>query len=99
MPDGDEVVEVALPAVVTITNELGEPRFPTAKDKIKARKVKPQVVSPADLGVGDLTPRIQMIKQFVPTVQGNCEMIDGATPAEKADKLVARLREESLLSS
>jgi len=98
VPDGDEVVEVALPAVVTVSNELGEPRFPTAKDKIKARKVKPQVVDPADLGVGDLTPRIQMVKQFVPTVQGNCEFIEGASAAEQADKLIARLREESLLS-
>ncbi len=100
VPDGDEVVEVALPAVVTVSNELGEPRFPTAAAKIKARKVKPQIVSPADLGLGDadLAPRIQMVKQFVPTVQGNCEFIEGATPAEQADNLLARLREESLLS-
>ncbi len=100
VPDGDEVVEVACPAVVTVSNELGEPRYPTAAAKIKARKVKPQVTSPADLGVaeGDLAPRIQMIRQFVPTVQGNCEFIDGGSAAELADKLIARLREESLLS-
>ncbi|MDP6981276.1 MAG: electron transfer flavoprotein subunit beta/FixA family protein [Myxococcota bacterium] len=100
VPDGDEVVEVVCPAVVTVSNELGEPRYPTAAAKIKARKVKPQVTSPADLGVadGDLAPRIQMIRQFVPTVQGNCEFIDGGSPAEQADKLIARLREESLLS-
>lgn len=100
VPDGDEVVEVATPAVVTVSNELGEPRFPTAAAKIKARKVKPTIVSPADLGVSDeaLAPRIQLVRQFVPTVQGNCEFIEGASPAEQADKFVARLREENLLS-
>ncbi|MFT5444023.1 MAG: electron transfer flavoprotein beta subunit, partial [Myxococcota bacterium] len=99
-PNGDEVVEVACPAVVTVSNELGEPRYPTAAAKIKARKVKPEVITPADLGLtdADLAQRAKLVKQFVPTVQGNCEMIDGASPAEQADKLVARLREESLYS-
>ncbi len=55
--------------------------------------MKPQVTSPADLGVadGDLAPRIQMIRQFVPTVQGNCEFIEGSSPAEQAENLIARL--------
>ena len=39
-PDGDEVVEGNTPAVVTISNELGEPRFPTARAKMAARKKK-----------------------------------------------------------
>ncbi len=99
VPDGDEVVEVACPAVVTVSNELGEPRYPTAAAKIKARKVKPEVVSPADLAVADadLAQRAVMIKQFVPTIQGNCEFIEGGSAAELADRLIARLREESLL--
>ena len=98
-PDGDEVVETATPAVVTISNELGEPRYPTAAAKLKARRVKPTVVSPDDLSLGAdaLAPRVVLTRQFVPTVQGNCEIIAGDTPAELADRLVARLREDKVL--
>ncbi len=39
--DGDEIIEGALPAVVTVSNELGEPRFPSARDKMAARKKVP----------------------------------------------------------
>jgi len=99
VPDGDEVVEVSGPAVVTVSNELGDPRYPTAAAKIKARRMKVASVTPADLGLApeDLTPRARSVKQFVPEIHGNCEFIEGATVAEQADKLIARLREESLL--
>jgi len=99
MPEGDEVVEVDCPAVVTVSNELGEPRYPTAAAKIKARKIKPEVLAVEDLGLAeaDLAARAQLKQQYVPSIQGNCEMIDGASVAEQADKLIARLREESLL--
>ena len=100
MPDGNEGVEVACPAVVTVSNELGDPRYPTAASKIKARKVKPDQLSPADLGLSeaDLVPRARLVKQYVPTIQGNCEFVEGDSPAEQAEKLIARLREENLLS-
>jgi len=98
-PDGDEVVEVPAPAVVTVSNELGEPRYPTAKNKIAARRMKPEVAEPAALGLSDqdLQPRVLARRQFVPTVQGNCEFLAGETAAELADALVARLRQDSLI--
>jgi electron transfer flavoprotein beta subunit len=37
-PDGDEVVLAPLPAVVTVSNEIGTPRYPTAARKLKARR-------------------------------------------------------------
>ena len=98
-PDGDEVVAVTGGAVVTISNELGDPRYPTAASKIKARRVKPTVVAISDLGLSaeDSEPRVAFTKQFVPTIQGNCEFIAGDSPAELADRLVARLREDSVI--
>jgi electron transfer flavoprotein beta subunit len=98
-PEGDEVVEVACPAVVTISNELGDPRYPTAANKIKARRKKPTIVSVEDLGLPpeDLQPRVTFTRQFVPTVQGNCEFISGETAAETADSLIARLRDDSVI--
>jgi electron transfer flavoprotein beta subunit len=98
-PDGDEVVEVACPVVVTISNELGDPRYPTAANKIKARRKTPTIVSVEDLGLPpeELQPRVTFTRQYVPTVQGNCEFISGETAAATADSLIARLREDSVI--
>jgi electron transfer flavoprotein beta subunit len=98
-PDGDEVVEADLPAIVTISNELGAPRYPTAARSMQARRMAPTVVTPEELAVGaaDLTSKVVLEKLFVPSVQGNCEFINGASPTESAKTLVAKLREEKLL--
>lgn len=94
-PDGDEVVEASLPAVVTVSNELGTPRYPTAARKIQARRIKPTVVTPDALGLAaaDLTPKTAVIRQFIPRVQGHCDFLEG-TPAEAARALVDRLAQE-----
>ena len=53
-PDGDEIVEVKGAALVTISNELGEPRYPTTAKKLQARRMKPTVVPVDELGVTSL---------------------------------------------
>lgn len=98
-PEGDEVVEAACPAVVTVSNELGEPRYPTMPQKMAARKVTPTVVKADELPLdaGDRAPRVSLVRQFVPVVKGDCELIEGGDAAELADRLVARLLEEKVL--
>lgn len=92
-PQGDEIVEGSLPAVVTVSNELGEPRFPSVKAKMAARKKKPSMTSPQQLGLSEeqLQAQAILVKQYVPEVLGNCEFLQG-TPAEVAQQLFARLR-------
>ncbi len=98
-PDGDELVETAGPAVVTISNEFGEPRYPTMPMKMAARKIKPTVVAVDDLALDpeDLLPRVVTTRQFVPVVEGDCEFISGDEPAEIADRLIGRLVEDKVL--
>jgi electron transfer flavoprotein beta subunit len=98
-PDGDEVVEASCPVVVTISNELGEPRFPTTAKKIAARRMKPTIVSVDELSLPseEREPRVMLTRQFVPTVQGNCEFLSGETPGELADRLIENLRKDSVL--
>ncbi|MCC6764324.1 MAG: electron transfer flavoprotein subunit beta/FixA family protein [Deltaproteobacteria bacterium] len=98
-PDGDETVAVAAPAVVTISNELGQARYPTMAGRMAARKKKIGLVTPAELGIAaeSLRPRVTLAKQFVPTVKSACEMIAGATPDTAAQALIARLRAENVL--
>ncbi|MCP5092412.1 MAG: electron transfer flavoprotein subunit beta/FixA family protein [Gammaproteobacteria bacterium] len=97
-PDGDEIVAGAMPAVVTISNEVGDPRFPTAKAKMAARKKKLTVVSVDDFGLGaeDLTPQVVRTKQYVPEVQGNCEFIEGS-PGDAARILLEKLRGDGVI--
>jgi electron transfer flavoprotein beta subunit len=97
-PDGDETVAVPAPTVVTISNELGQARYPTMAGRMAARKKKVTVVTPADLGVAAdaLQPRVTLAKQFVPTVKSACELIGGGAD-EAARALIARLRAESVL--
>ena len=97
-PDGDEVVEAPCPCVVTVSSELGAPRYPTMPMKMAARRVTPTTVSLDDLGLPgeDLVARVVPVRQFVPTVNGECEFISGS-PAEAADRLVELLVSERIL--
>jgi electron transfer flavoprotein beta subunit len=91
--DGYEVVETALPALVTASNEIGELRFPPVKATIAAHKVQPTVWTAADLGL-DLADaaRTNLVRYYVPDRNVQCEMIQGASPSEIADGLVAVLK-------
>jgi electron transfer flavoprotein beta subunit len=100
--DGVEVVETPLPALITVTNELGEPRYPTIKGIMGAKKKEAIVWKPADIGVppqqlGAAGRRSKIIKLFQPVREGKCEIIGGETPEEAAAKLANRLREAKVL--
>jgi electron transfer flavoprotein beta subunit len=98
-PEGNETVEAALPAVVTISNELGQPRYPTAARSMAARRMQPEVIPAAALGVrdGDMRPRVELQRIFVPESPGMCEFIKGDGAAAKAEALLARLHSEHVL--
>lgn len=91
--DGDEVVRGRLPALVTVSNELGAPRFPTAKAKMAARKMVPQVIAIDALGLAAerLAAQVVLERQYVPQVQGHCEFLSGSA-AEVAKALAERIR-------
>jgi len=100
--DGYEIIETTLPALVTVSNEIGEPRYPTIRGIMTAKKREPIVWKPADIGiepsqVGATGRRSRLIKLFQPFREGKCEIIDGETPEEAAVNLAQRLRQEKLL--
>jgi electron transfer flavoprotein beta subunit len=99
-PNGDEVVEASCPAVVTISNELGTPRYPTTARTMKARRMKPAVLSVEQLGIQPeaIRPRLTLTRQFVASVQGSCEFLTGEGPTELAERLLGRLREAQVIN-
>ena len=43
-----------------------------------------------------LAPKVELLKQYVPEVQGNCEFIEGS-PEEVAKQLIDKLRADSII--
>ena len=100
--DGYEVVEVTLPAVITVSNELGEARYPTIKGIMTAKRKEPVVWKPADIGVdpsqlGVTGRRTKLLKLFQPVREGKCEIIEGESVEEAAANLALKLREAKIL--
>ena len=99
LTDGYEVVEASLPALVTVTNELGEPRYPTLRGIMTASRKTPTVWAAADLGLdpASLAPRLLLTELYMPVTDQKCEVIEGENEADAGRKLALRLREERLI--
>ncbi|UCD54157.1 MAG: electron transfer flavoprotein subunit beta/FixA family protein [Dehalococcoidia bacterium] len=100
--DGYEVIEVPLPALITASHELGEPRYPTIKGIMAAKKNEPVIWKPADIGiepskVGATGRHSKLHSLFQPVREGECEIIDGESPAEAAANLALKLKEAKIL--
>ena len=97
--DGYEVVEARLPALATVSNELGEPRYPTLRGIMAAGHKTPIVWTAADLGLepSKLAPRTRVTNIFIPVKGKKCEFIIGENEADAGCKLALRLREDSLI--
>lgn len=99
IPDGYEVVEAALPAMVTVSNELGQPRYPTLRGIMAATRKRPTIWAAGDLEIesGQLEPRITLHDLFVPQRSQECEIIEGEDEADSARQLAFKLREDKLI--
>jgi electron transfer flavoprotein beta subunit len=100
--EGYEVIEVTLPALITVSNEIGEPRYPTIKGIMLAKKKEPLVWKPTDIGVdvakiGAAGRRTKLLKIFQPVREGKCEVVAGETPEEAAANLALKLRAAKIL--
>jgi len=100
--DGFEVIEVSLPALITVSNELGEARYPTIKGIMAAKRVEPVVWKPADIGadpsqIGAPGRRTKLLRLFQPVREGTCEIIEGESVEEAAVSLAQKLREVKVL--
>ena len=100
--DGYEVIEANLPALITVSNEIGTPRYPTMKGIMAAKRKEPVVWKPADIGadtskLGAAGRKAKLVKLFQPVREGKVEIIGGETPEEAGAKLALKLREIKVL--
>lgn len=102
LDDGFQTVKTPLPAVVSVSNEFGEPRYPQLRQIMMAAKKTVQVWNAGDIGldaseVGAENRYLPIEALYIPKVESNVEIIEGDTPEEKAANLARKLREAKLV--
>ena len=81
---GLEILDLKMPAVLTVDLRLNEPRYASLPNIMKAKKKPIDVLSPEDLGV-DVTPRLETLKVVEPPPRQAGVIVDSV--AELVDKL------------
>ncbi|MFZ5760389.1 MAG: electron transfer flavoprotein subunit beta/FixA family protein [Thermodesulfobacteriota bacterium] len=97
MDDGYDEVEVPLPALFTVVKEINEPRLPSLKGKMKAKKLEITTMTAADINadvnqLGLKGSPTWVVKVFPPQLHGERVMLEG-TVDEKVEQLAAKLLE------
>jgi len=93
--EGYEVLEMVLPAVITVVKEINVPRLPSLRGSMKAKTAQIPVWTAADIGVEEDKAGIagsptRVVKIFFPKREHKSEMFQG-TPEEQVGQLVKRL--------
>lgn len=94
--DGYEVLAAPLPVMLTVLKEINEPRLPSLKGKMRARKEPLTVLRAADLEIGDYKTGLdgsptQVVKVFTPPKKTGGQRWEGE-PDELAGKLADFLK-------
>jgi len=96
--EGRQTVSAKLPAVISVVQSIGEPRYPSFMGIRKASKANIPVWSLNDLGASAPEPVVKRTGVMSPPVQQtSIEIISGESPAEIADKLADKILAEKIL--
>jgi electron transfer flavoprotein beta subunit len=93
IPGGYEQVKARMPALVTVSNEIGELRYISRTKMMKLLKSR---VSIPSWSSGDFVSAPEGLNKMEiielsspPDMSRDCQILEGASPEEKADKLAA----------
>ena len=98
LEEGRQIVKANMPAVLSIVQSIGEPRYPSFMGIRKASKATIPVWSLADLGVA--APAAVVTREASmnpPTRETVCEIIAGETPEAIAESLAEKILAEKVL--
>jgi electron transfer flavoprotein beta subunit len=100
-PTGYDLLEAPMPALVTCTQVLGEPRYPSLKGIMAARSKEIATLSAADLGldtatIGGAMATTQVLATSLPAARGATEVVRG-TPDEGAARIVEFLTQRRIV--
>ena len=97
---GYDVIEAPLPAVVAVSDAINEPRYPSLKGIMGAKKKPSETVTLADLGIdagdaGDAGSKTEVLALGDPPARGDSRKIEG--DANAAQAIVDFLAEKRLV--
>jgi electron transfer flavoprotein beta subunit len=96
--EGRQTVSAKLPAVVSVVQSIGEPRYPSFMGIRKASKANIPVWSLGDLGIGAPEPIVKRTDVISPPArETTVEIITGNTPEAIAEGLVEKIIAEKVL--
>lgn len=97
LEEGSEIIRAPLPCLLTVVKEINEPRIPSLKGKLAAKKAAITVWKSVDIAADkaslglDGSPT-KVVRVFNPPPRGGGEMIEGE-PDEVARKLAEKLKD------
>jgi electron transfer flavoprotein alpha/beta subunit len=96
MDDGYDVIKVDYPALLTVVKDVNEPRVPSLKGTMKAKKAVIKTLNAADIkadssSIGLPGSPTQVVRVFPPEPRGERCVLTG-TIDEQVEQLVAKLR-------
>jgi electron transfer flavoprotein beta subunit len=96
--EGRQNVKAPLPAVMSIVQSIGEPRYPSFMGIRKASKATIPVWTLADLGIDTPAPHVSRAELITPpSREVTCEIIGGDSPEAIAATLVEKVLAEKVL--
>jgi electron transfer flavoprotein beta subunit len=100
MENGYEVIQAPLPCVLTVVKEINEPRLPSLKGKLAAKKAVITTWKAADLQcdpkcIGLEGSPTKVVKIFTPPARQGGEMLKGE-PSEVVPLLITKLKDAIL---
>ncbi|MGD2246624.1 MAG: electron transfer flavoprotein subunit beta/FixA family protein [Candidatus Aminicenantes bacterium] len=100
--DGYQVFALPFPSVLTVSNEVGQPRLPSGWGIIAASQKEIPAWNAADIGadparIGAGASRRTLAKLYIPQRDRRCELIEGETASEAAAELAETLVKKGII--
>lgn len=96
--EGKQIVETKLPAALTVSKDIGEPRYPSFMGIRKASRANIPVWKLSDLGIQAPQSVVRWPEVTSPPAREvKTEIITGSSPQEIAEKLADKILEEKVL--
>ncbi len=95
--DAIERLSCPLPALVTVSSEIGELPPVSLPSLMEARKKPFEILEPGELGLTDTPLGIELVSLEKPSRERDCRMVSGEDGRQSGSRLVELLRQEGVL--
>ncbi len=101
MEEGYAVIQLPIPCLITVVKEINEPRLPSLRGMMKAKKAQITILNAADIAaetnrIGQVGSPTSVSKIFAPPFKKGGEMIVGDVE-EQVEKLTKKLKETKVI--